>query len=425
MPTDPRPPGDSRGDGRSTGLGVGLLDTASARAVRVVPASQLSDAVNLRRYLHAGPPVDLGELVGPMRAAVIGALVFEGEARSPEEGERLLERREVDLHPCHSAGGTGAMAGVVSPSMPVVVVEGESGRTSFAPLNEGLGQALRFGSLTPKVLTRLAWMRDVLAPTLDRALQRLGGLDVAALQAEGLRRGDECHNRNVASTAALVSALAPSIVRTTRSGDAAAVIEFLSGNPHSFLSFSMAAGKAIAEATHATAEPGLVTAIAANGVRIGIRVTGTSRDWFTAPAPLGKPKFFEGFGPEDACPMMGDSFITETVGLGAFAAVAAPAIAAFVGGTPVEAGKRVADMRRICRSESSRFLIPQDEFRGTPIGIDVELIRQTCIAPVVNNGIAHRIGGRGQVGAGLTQLPTAPFIDAANALRGIGQRSAA
>jgi hypothetical protein len=404
---------------------IGALDTAGARAVRVVLARELGDAVGARRFLHAGPPVELDEFVGPMRAAVIGALMFEGETDSPEAAERVIGRGEVELRSCHTAGGTGAMAGVISPSIPVVVVEGVNGVRSFAPLNEGLGQALRFGSITPQVLTRLGWMRDVLAPTLDSALRQLDGVDVAALQAEGLRRGDECHNRNVASTAALVSALAPTIIRASSTSDAADVIEFLSGNPHSFLSFSMAAGKAIADAAHTSAEAGLVTTIAANGVRVGIRVTGTAREWFTAPAPLGKPRFFQGFGPEDACPMMGDSFITETVGLGAFAATAAPAIAAFVGGSPAEAARRVADMRRICRSESTRFLIPQDEFRGTPLGIDVELIRQTCIAPVVNNGIAHRIGGRGQVGAGLTQLPTAPFIDAANALRGIGHRPAA
>lgn len=401
--------------------GIGVLGSAPARAAGVMLAGQLTDAVGPRRYLHAGPPVDISELVGPMRAAVIGALVFEGEAADLDEGERLLDSGAVELSPCHSAGGAGAMAGIVSPSIPVVLVEGARGVRAFAPLNEGLGRALRFGSLTPEVIARLGWMRDVLAPALDRALRRLGGLDLVALQAEGLRRGDECHNRNVASTAALVSALAPSIIRTTPTDDAAAVIEFLSGNPHSFLSLSMAAGKAIADAAHASAEPGLVTAIAANGVRVGIRVTGAEREWFTAPAPLGRPKFFEGFGPEDACPMMGDSFITETIGLGAFAATAAPAIAAFVGGSPTEAASRVADMRRICRSESGRFLIPQEEFRGTPLGIDVELIRETCMAPVVNNGIAHRIGGRGQVGAGLTQLPLRPFIDAANAVRGIGR----
>lgn len=350
-----------------------------------------------------------------MRGALLGALVFEGEASDLKQAEEIVQAGQVALSPCHASGGVGAMAGIVTPHMPVVVVEGEDEALAFAPLNEGLGSALRFGSTSHEVLRRLEWMRDVLGPVVDRALGRLGGLDVIALQAEGLRRGDECHNRNVASTAGLIAALAPSIVRSASTRDAADVIEFLAANPHSFLSFSMAAGKAVADAAHGGSAPGLVTAIAANGVRVGVRVSGLSR-WFEAPAPLGTPRYFEGFGGNDACPLMGDSFITETIGLGAFAGTAAPAIAAFVGGTPAQAREMVAEMRRICQGESTRFLIPAEEFRGSPLGIDVDLVRTLAIAPVVNNGVAHRLPGRGQIGAGLTRLPLEPFVAGADAL---------
>ena len=355
---------------------VRALDEAPARAVRVLQAGLVTNAVGPSRYLHAGPPVELDELVGPMRSALLGALVFEGEARDLEEAERILAGGDLELWPCHHAGGVGAMAGIVSAHIPVVVVEGQGRRVAFAPLNEGLGQALRFGSTSEAVIDRLRWMRDVLAPILDAALQALGGLDLIALQAEGLRRGDECHNRNVASSAALIAALAPAIVRAAPVDDAAAVLEFLASNPHSFLSFSMAAAKAVADAAHEDEGPGVVTAVAANGVRMGIRVSGAEEAWFTASAPLGNPKFFAGFGARDACPMMGDSFVTETVGLGAFAASAAPAIAAFVGGTPAEGAERVAEMRAICHGESTRFLIPAEQFRGSPLGIDVGLVRE-------------------------------------------------
>lgn len=392
------------------------LDTGSARAIGVLPAAEVTAAVGARRYLHAGPPIELDELAGPMRCALAGALVFEGEAPTIAEAEELIAAGDVQIGPCHHAGGVGAMAGIVSPHMPVVVVEGDAGARSFAPLNEGLGEALRFGSTTSTVLERLFWMRDVLAPTLDGALRALDGLDVVSLQAEGLRRGDECHNRNVASTAALIGALAPALVRGADSRDAADVLEFMARNPHTFLSFSMASAKAIADAAHASCEPGIVTAIAANGVRMGIRVSGARQPWFTATAPLGSPRFFDGYSAADACPMMGDSFVTETVGLGAFAASAAPAIASFVGGSPAESARRVAEMRLISRGESTRFLIPAEGFRGTPLGIDVRAVREHGPAPVVNNGIAHRIGGRGQVGAGLTTLPIDPFVAAADAL---------
>jgi hypothetical protein len=397
--------------------GIEALDTATARVVGVRPAQAVTDAVGPRHYLHAGPPLELDELPGPMRGALAGALVFEGEAASVEEADALIAAGEVTLRPAHSAGGVGAMAGIVTPHIPVVVVEGDGGVRSFAPVNEGLGQALRFGSASAEVLDRLGWLRDVAAPVLDGALAEVGGIDLTRAQAEGLRRGDECHNRNVASTAALIAQLAPAIARSSAPReDAAKVLAFMAGNPHTFLAFSMAAAKAVALAAEPHLPAGIVTAIAANGRRVSVRVTGTDRDWFTAEAPLGKPKLFEGFKLEDACPMMGDSFMTETVGLGAFALSASPAIGSFVGISVAEATAVVAEMRQITAATSSRFLIPAEEFRGTPVGIDVRKVAAAGIHPVVNNGFAHREAGRGQVGAGMTRLPLEPFVAAAEHL---------
>ncbi|MGW6457646.1 DUF1116 domain-containing protein [Streptomyces sp. NPDC055078] len=394
-----------------------LLAEAQAVATRVRRADEVTDAVGARRFLHAGPPLGGDDLTGPMRGAVLGALVLEGEAGDLRGAAELLDSGEISLAPCHSAGGVGAMAGIVSPGIPVVEVEGADGRTAFAPLNEGLGEALRFGATSDRVLARLRWMGDVLAPVLNGALRAVEGVDIAELQSEGLRRGDECHNRNVASTAALLARLAPAVVRVAPDPEtAASVLEFLAGNPHTFLSFSMAAGKVIGDAAHAAGgTPGLVTAICANGRRMGLRVSGVD-GWITAPAPMGRPKVFTGFTPEDACPAMGDSFMTETVGLGAFALTAAPAISSFIGGTHEEAVELVGSMRRICRGSSGRYLVPADGFAGTPVGIDVGLVCRTGITPVVNNGFAHREPGVGQVGAGLTRLPIEPFREARDAL---------
>ncbi|MFE2043070.1 DUF1116 domain-containing protein [Streptomyces sp. NPDC059477] len=394
-----------------------LLAEGRAVATGVRRAGEVTDAVGARTFLHAGPPLGQDDPPGPMRGALLGALVLEGEAGDLRAAGELLDSGGLTLLPCHSAGGVGAMAGVVSPATPVVEVTGEDGRTAFAPLNEGLGEALRFGSTNGRVLARLRWMGDVLAPVLDAALKSEGGVDITALQAEGLRRGDECHNRNVAATAALVARLAPAVVRVSPDADtAAAVLEFLAGNPHTFLAFSMAAAKVLGDAAHGAHDTrGLVTAMCANGRTLGLRVSGVD-GWFTSPAPVGEPKVFPGFTVADACPAMGDSFITETVGLGAFALTAAPAISSFIGGTHDEAVALVGAMRRICRGSSGRFLIPFDGFRGTPVGIDVGLVCRTGITPVVNNGFAHREAGRGQVGAGITRLPIEPFLKARDAL---------
>ncbi|HET9186264.1 MAG TPA: DUF1116 domain-containing protein [Solirubrobacterales bacterium] len=389
-----------------------ILNGTEAVAVGVRRADEVSEAVGERRFLHAGPPLNGEPPVGPMRGAVVGALVLDGAASSIAEAEAMAD--EVDLSPCHDAGAVGAMAGVISASMPVVVVEG-GGYRAFAPLNEGLGQALRFGSNDPETIARLRWMRDLAAPMLDHALKAEGGIDVRALQGEALRRGDECHNRNVAATAALAARLATTLVESDfERSDVGDLMRYVSGNPHFFLSFSIAAGKVIVQALEASEDAGVVTAVAGNGREMGIRVSGLPGRWFTAPAPVGQPKLFEGYTLDDVCPMMGDSYVTECVGLGAFAASAAPALTSFVGGDPLQIGEQTDRMREITRGESSRYLVPFEGFRGTPIGIDVARILASGFGPVVNNGLAHREAGRGQVGAGISELPVAPF-EAANA----------
>ena len=393
------------------------LDTTPVRLVGVRPAGEVIPVVGPRRYLHSGPPIELDELPGPMRGALVGALVLEGEARDHAEAERLVNAGEVELVPCHHASSVGAMAGIVTPRMPVVVAASVQ-RTACSPLNEGLGRALRFGSNDETTLARLRWLMTVAGPTLDAAIAASDEIDLVALVAGGLRRGDECHNRNVATSAGLIALLAPAIVRTapTRE-DAAEVFAYAVGNRHFGLPFSIATAKVLTDSAHGIDGSPIVTAMAGNGRRFGIRVSGGDDRWFLGPAPLGDARFFEGFTADDATPTMGDSMITETAGFGAFALTAAPAITTFVGGTVGGTRRLVEDMRSICAGTSRRWLVPGDEFRGTPLGIDVHRVAETRLPPVINNGIAHREPGRGQVGAGITRLPLAPFLGASEYLR--------
>jgi hypothetical protein len=393
------------------------LDERVVELVGVRPAGEVVPWVGRRRYLHAGPPLDLDELPGPMRGALLGALVLEEEADSLGAADAIVAAGEVELAPCHDHRCVGAMAGIVTPRMPLAVV-GSGSQRAFSPLNEGLGRALRFGSHDHATLDRLRWMSEVQGPVLDAAIAGGEPIDLTALVAEGLRRGDECHNRNVASTALLMGRLAPSIAELASAGDAAAVLRHGFENRHFFLPFSIATAKLLADAAHGIAGSSIVTAMAGNGRRFGIRVSGTGDTWFTSPAPLGDARFFEGYTAAQATPTMGDSFITETAGWGAHALAAAPAIVSFVGGTVEEARAQVSRLRSICAAESTRMLLPAEEFRGTPLGIDVRRVAELEVAPVVNNGIAHADAGVGQVGAGITRLPLEPFAKAAEAIGG-------
>jgi hypothetical protein len=178
----------------------------------------------------------------------------------------------------------------------------------------------------------------------------------------------------------------------------------------------MAACKAALDAAHGVPGSSLVTAMARNGTDFGIRVSGLGDRWFTGPAETPVGLYFAGFGAADANPDMGDSAITETAGLGAFAMAGAPAIVQFIGGTPADALGYTRRMYEITLGESEAYRIPALDFRGTPTGIDVRLVLHTGILPQINTGIAHRRAGIGQVGAGLVKPPLACFEQAGQAL---------
>jgi hypothetical protein len=368
--------------------------------------------------LHAGPPIDWARMSGPVRGAVIGALLYERLATTPEEAERLAAAGDVTFAPCHHHGAVGPMAGVTTARMPVFVVESPpTGTRSYSTLNEGLGKVLRYGAYAPEVLERLRWMEEVLGPALGAAVRQAGGIDVRLLVAQALQMGDECHNRNRAASALLVKALAPHIAALDLPpAERARVLAFAGGNEHFFLNVGMAACKAALDAAHGVPASSLVTAMARNGTEFGIRVSGLGDRWFTAPAETPVGLYFTGFGPEDANPDVGDSAITETAGLGGFAMAGAPAIVQFVGGTPADALRYTRRMYEITLGESESYRLPTLDFRGTPTGIDVRLVLQTGILPQINTGIAHRRPGIGQIGAGLVKPPLACFQQAGQAL---------
>jgi hypothetical protein len=394
-----------------------LLD-AHPVLVDVRPARDVVPGMTARTVLHAGPPLEWARMTGPVRGAVVGALLYEGLADTPETAETLAGSGALAFEPCHHHAAVGPMAGITTAGMPVFVVENRTGGTrSYATLNEGLGQALRYGAFAPEVIARLRWFEEVLGPALGEAVRRAGGVDIRTLIAQALQMGDECHNRNRAASALLIKTLAPQVAALDLpASERTRILAFAAGNDHFFLNLGMAACKAALDAAHGVPGSSLVTAMARNGTEFGIRVSGLGDRWFTGPAEMPQGLYFPGFGPEDANPDMGDSAITETGGLGAFAMGGAPAIVQFVGGTPADALRYTQRMYEITLGESDAYRIPALDFRGTPTGIDVRLVLQTGILPQINTGIAHRRPGIGQIGAGLVRPPAGCFEQAGRAL---------
>jgi hypothetical protein len=225
--------------------------------------------------------------------------------------------------------------------------------------------------------------------------------------------GDEGHNRNKAGSILYLKALAPHIAQVSPDATVASeVLKAIGDNALSVLNPVMAACKAMADAAHDIEGSTIVSAMARNGADFGIRVSGLGDQWFTAPAEVPQGLYFPNYQASDANADIGDSTITETIGIGGFAMAAAPAIVTFVSGTPKDAVNATMEMYEINYTEHKYFTIPQLDFRGTPTGIDIRKIIETGITPRVNTGIAHKEAGVGQIGAGLVRPPMAIFEEA-------------
>lgn len=402
-----------------------LITTANRKALEIIQNGQptligLSTAaeaipgMHKHLILHAGPPIKWSRMSGPLRGAVIGGLIYEGLASTPEEAMELASSGKIEFDPCHHHDAVGPMAGVVTASMPVWVVENLAyGNKAYCTINEGLGKVLRMGAFSEEVIVRLRWIEKTMYPILKEAMQIHGPLDLRNLIAQALQMGDECHNRNKATTSLFIREMMTSIMKTSATQeDKLAVLDFLNSNDHTALNLSMPACKAILEPVGQVKHSTIVYTMARNGTEFGIRVAALGKKWFTAPAAIIDGLYFPGFTMKDANPDIGDSCITETAGIGGFAMATAPAIVQFVGGTPADAVNYTTTMYEITTEEHQVYKMPAMNFRGTATGIDIRKVIETQILPVINTGIAHKDPGVGQVGAGVVRPPMACFEQA-------------
>ncbi len=388
-------------------------------------------------FLHAGPPITWDRMSGPLKGAIIGGLIYEGKAKDESEAEKIATSGEIEFAPCHHYNAVGPMAGVTTPSQMVFIVEDQEwGGQTFSNMNEGYGKVLRYGAYDDEVLNRLRWLDDVYAPCLKEAVKLAKGVDMKSIIAQALHMGDDAHNRNRATTSLFIRTIAPFIVETEfgkgskydaprldlsnvsdyfkgrEASIASEVLAFMHSNDLTSLNSIMAACKSMALAAHGIENSTIVTTLARNGTDFGIRVSSTGDKWFTAPANVPDGLFFSGFKSSDANRDIGDSVITETVGVGGFAMAAAPAIVNFIGGAPADAFDATNEMYEITVAENNNFNIPAMDFKGTPTGIDVRKVVEKNIVPRINTGIAHKEAGIGQVGAGIVKPPMEMFIDA-------------
>lgn len=385
---------------------VQALGAARPLLVDVLPAADVVAHLASGGACHAGPPIASNAMCGPMRAALGVALALEGVADTPARALALADDGQVALAPNHDCGGVGPMSGVVTGSMPVLVAHDEAtGHSAWCPLNEGSGKVLRYGADGDEVVSRLVWMRDVLAPELARGLAAHGPLDLLELHARSLEQGDECHHRTDAGTQLIAEALAP------LSRDAGT---FVRANSQFFLNVAMVFAKLALVCAHSVEGSSLVTVVARNGVEVGVKLSGTGSEWFVGPAALPDPAaLYDGHTLDEMNPDLGDSAIIEVYGLGALAIAASPLSAPSVGLDPATIGERMASLRTIAAAEHPALVLPDGP---AILGVDARAIVAQGTVPPIHTGIAHREPGVGQIGGGVTLPPLSAFAAALAAL---------
>jgi Protein of unknown function (DUF1116) len=372
-----------------------------------------------RTLLHAGAPVAWEKMCEPMQGSLIGAVLYEGWATTPDEARALLAGGEIAFSQCHDWNAVGPMSGVISRSMPLFVVKnGTHGNTAYTNFSEGIGKVLRFGAYSTEVIVRLRWISEVLAPAIKAALKNVpDGIDLKFIQSQALLMGDEVHSRNAAATALFFMALAPALVASDFDrGKAQEALAFIAANSQFFLNLSMVSSKAIMDAAHGVEDSSIVTAIARNGVTTAIRVSALGRRWFEAPSDTPVGLFFPGFKQADSNPDLGDSAICETAGFGGQSLAASPALVKLVGGSVADAIGYSREMGHVTWTRNPTMSLPNLDFAGAPTGIDIRKVVDTGIRPVLTTGIAHKQAGVGQIGAGIVRAPMGCFAQAVAAL---------
>jgi hypothetical protein len=387
---------------------VRRINAADPVLVDIAPAGEVIPGLQDRMILHSGPPIDWHQICGAQRGAMIGMVLFEGWAESGEEALKLLESGAIKIEPNHHHHAVGPMAGTISLSMPVWVVENKTfGNRAFCRQVEGRQQ---FGDYSDPALQGLRLWRDIWAPSLRKGILQMGGFPLKPIIAKALQMGDELHNRSMAASSLFANAvMAPMIEGGVKIDHLLSTINYITNHELLFLGLSMASGKASADPAMGIEDSTVVVAMARNGTEFGIRVSSLGDEWFTAPSPKVDGLYLPGYTEKDAGVDMGDSAITETVGWGGFVLCGATGILSLVGGTPEEAMAYNQEMRQITVTTSPHYRMPMLGFQGAPVGIDIRKVVQTGIAPIIDTAIANKNPGHSIIGAGMVRAPMECF----------------
>ena len=402
---------------KSNAEAIETLNKAEGHWVGLEKAIKAIPGFKENMIMHSGPPIDWDHMIGVQKRGVCYGAIHAGLAKTVEEADAMVRAGEIELASCNDHYAIGAAAGIVTHNMVVNVVEDVThGNKAYCIPFEGRNGLGAWAMWNPEIERNLLEIEDFFAPIVDHVLKKNGGINVRNILAKGMLMGDESHTRQAACGNMLVSEIVPMLLSDNEIPvkDMKRVVEMFVGNERWFhplgMSCSLASMRAIKGKPYCT----IVTSIAQNGVETGIKVADSGEQWFKTAAPRFVGTLFSTqWTLDDAVPYMGDSTATESYGMGAFSAAAAPTVLRLRGGGWREAKAQSEEMASICAGTNNNFPIPLLDFKGPGLGIDIMRVVETGITPICHGGIVNKTGG--QIGAGAARYGTEHYVKAAYA----------
>ena len=402
---------------RSNAEAVQMLNAAEGHWVGLEKAIKAIPGFKENMIMHSGPPIAWEDMIGVQKRGVCYGAIHAGLAKTVEEAAAMVEAGEIELASCNDHFAIGAAAGIVTHNMVVNIVEDVThGNRAYCIPFEGRNGLGAWAMWNPEIERNLLEIEDFFAPAVDHVLKKNGGINVRNILAKGMLMGDESHTRQAACGNMLVSEIVPMLL-----GDEdldiptiKRVTEMFVGNERWFHPLGMSCSLASMRCIKGKEYCSIVTSIAQNGVETGIKVAGLGEQWFKGPAPRFVGTLFSTqWTLEDAVPCMGDSTATESYGMGAFSAAAAPTVLRLRNGGWREARAQSEELRTICAGRNNNFPIPLLDFEGPGLGIDIFKVVESGITPLCHGGIVNKTGG--QIGAGAARYGTEHYVSAAYA----------
>ena len=350
-----------------------LLD-ADPVWVAIRPAREVVPGMDQKIVLHSGPDCTFEELSSIHRKGVVGAALHEKWAVSREDAEDKFRRNEIKLGACNDHATVGAGAGILSPSMPVLICRDmHNGNEGYCLPFEGRSGLGVWGVYNDDVEATLQVIEKQFAPAVNQVLTEQGGIPVKGIIARSLQMNDDIHTRQTAAGLILLSEIAPKLMHSDLDREAITMcIEMFSSSERWFHPLGMASAMSTIRGLKGTEYSTVVTAICNGGVNTGLKVAALGEQWFTAPAPMLTGSYLSPqWSEKDASPYCGDSTITEVVGMGAFAGAAAPSVLRLRGGTYQDGINQSMDMRTLTVGLNSNYPIPLLDFTGPGLAIDI------------------------------------------------------